>query len=91
MKAINLKSKKEYKVLHPNVVDATNDREGQLLVIYTDDSNTLYAIESIEFYSKFKILNDSKTTKAEVCEMCGVTKVLYSDNLCKKCFDKLPS
>ncbi len=67
MKAINLKSGKEYKVLHPSVIDAANAREGELLVVYTDTSNTLYARESVEFYQKFKILNEVKTDKQEVC------------------------
>ena len=56
MEAINLKSGKKYKVISDNVVECTNDREGNRIVLYTDGSETLYSRDYNEFIDKFKIL-----------------------------------
>lgn len=49
----NLKTGKIYTVLFLNAVNATNGREGELMVIYTD-GKTVYPREKEEFMKKFR-------------------------------------
>jgi hypothetical protein len=43
-------------------VDATNERDGLLVVVYCpdDDEHTIYVREQEEFYTKFEIINDKE-------------------------------
>jgi hypothetical protein len=49
----NKKTKGLYKIVSKNVINSTNDADGQMMILYTDREETLFVRESQEFKLKF--------------------------------------
>lgn len=49
----NLKNNKFYEVINDAVIDATNNSNNTIMVLYKDDQGKLFVREKAEFHQKF--------------------------------------
>lgn len=56
----NIKNRKKYRVIDNLVVDATNGRNNDLMVLYKDEAGRKYVRERKEFYEKFDKVKGDK-------------------------------
>jgi len=54
---VNIKTGRQYKVLNPMVIDATNNNHGRIMVLYQGESGEVYVREKFEFLQKFMPLS----------------------------------
>jgi hypothetical protein len=50
---VHLKTGKYYYRILPDVINTTNDQDGQEMIVYEDDNKKRFAREKNEFYEKF--------------------------------------
>ena len=60
MEAISKKTKNKYVIINDNVINGTNNNDGQIMVLYSgkkrdSDSVGLFVREKSEFYEKFDV------------------------------------
>lgn len=70
MKALNIKTRKRYDIINETVVNATNEKDGQEMVLYEDINGSLFVCEKSEFYSKFYKITKQPCNN---CQGCGCT------------------
>lgn len=58
---INIKNQKRYKVINTTVIDATNEAQERLMVLYKDGRGIKYVRERNEFLEKFRPANIQST------------------------------
>ena len=50
----NIKTQEDYVLLKSNIINSTNDQDGQLMIMYMNPKGQLFVREETEFLQKFR-------------------------------------